>query len=99
MEKCAHCHKVGNDKKTWKSFIARYHEVEIRHFVCPQCDALPFPKFYRLYEDSSYMPTHSTRISDEQIFHSRQKNQAFTENCPVPAAPVKNTLTPDLREV
>jgi len=77
MEKCAHCHKIPNDKKNWKSVTARYHEVEIRHFVCPQCYALPFPRFYRLYEDSSYMRTHYTRTSDEPLLHFRQNSKAL----------------------
>jgi hypothetical protein len=77
MEKCAHCHKIRDDKKNWKSFTARYHEVEIRHFVCPKCYALPFPRFYRLYEDSSCMRNHSTRISDVPPLHFRQSNQSF----------------------
>lgn len=77
MEKCAHCHKIRKDQKAWKSVIARYHEVEIRHFVCPQCYASPFPKFYRLYEDSSYMSTYSTKVFDKPIFHSRQNKQGL----------------------
>lgn len=69
MEKCAHCHKIRNGQKAWKSFIARYHEVEIHHFVCPQCYALPFPKFYRLYEDSSHMHTspQDDRIANRRV--------------------------------
>jgi len=77
MEKCVHCHKIRNDKKTWKSFTARYHEVEIRHSVCPQCYALPFPRFYRLYEDSSCIRIKSNRISDKQPLHLRQDSQTF----------------------
>ena len=77
MEKCAHCHKIPNDKKNWKSVTARYHEVEIRHFVCPQCCASPFPKFYRLYEDSSYRRSHSNRTSDKPLLHFRQNNKIF----------------------
>lgn len=77
MEKCVHCHKIRNDQKNWKSVTARYHEVEIRHFVCPQCYELSFPRFYRLYEDSSGIPTNSNRISDEQLLHLMQDNQTF----------------------
>ena len=78
MIKCAHCHKIRSDKKPWKSVFARYHEVEIIHFVCPQCYALPFPRLYRLYENPSSMRTPSTRTSDETKLHVWQKNQAPT---------------------
>lgn len=74
MEKCAHCHKVGNDKKNWKSFIARYHEVEIRHFVCPQCHASSFPRFYRLYENSSQpcIPAASGSLMNKDLIQGKK---------------------------
>ena len=51
MEKCVQCKKLKDSEAAWKCYFARYHEVEIQHYVCPQCSILSFPKFYRLHED------------------------------------------------
>jgi hypothetical protein len=80
METCAHCHKIRNDKKNWKRVTARYHEVEIRHIVCPECNALPFHRFhrfYRLYEDPSYKSSYNTRAYDKPVLHFLQNNQGL----------------------
>jgi hypothetical protein len=93
MERCAHCHKIRNDNTPWKSVTARYHEVEIHHLVCPQCYALPFPRFYRLYNDSSFMRPYSNGSFDEHSVHSRRGNQARMKIFPVRDAPEKTIDT------
>jgi hypothetical protein len=53
MEKCTHCHTVRNGPDHWRHFVATYHDVEIRHDVCPHCSTRPFPRFYRVQESLS----------------------------------------------
>ncbi len=60
MEKCIYCHKVRNGPDEWRHFVANFHEVEIRHDVCPQCAIHGFPKFYRVHESPAQSPVNGT---------------------------------------
>ncbi len=51
METCTQCKKTKTRNSEWRNYVARYHEVEIWHSVCPQCSELSFPKFYEVHED------------------------------------------------
>lgn len=53
MTKCTHCGRPNTHKAPWKKFIALYHEVEIKHSVCPSCSSVHFPKLYNVKEDTS----------------------------------------------
>jgi hypothetical protein len=64
MEQCAQCKKIRSRGAQWETYVARYHEVEIQHSVCPQCSVLSFPKFYRLYEK---MADNNTNIKNDSL--------------------------------
>jgi len=53
MENCSQCKKTNSQNSRWKNYVARYHDVEIRHSVCPQCSELSFPKLYKVHEDKA----------------------------------------------
>lgn len=53
MENCTQCKKIKSRNSKWKNYIARYHDVEIRHSVCPQCSELSFPKLYKAKESQA----------------------------------------------
>lgn len=52
MEKCTQCKKTEPRRGLWKRYVSRYHDVEIQHYICPQCSVLSFPRFYILHEDT-----------------------------------------------
>ncbi len=54
MEICVQCKKIKKNEDLWKTFVARYHDVEIKHHVCPQCSTSSFPETYKVYEDANY---------------------------------------------
>jgi len=77
MEQCTQCKKTKNREAKWRTYVARYHEVEIQHSICPQCSVLSFPKFYRLHEN---MADNHKNIGNESLGMKNYLIAKFNKN-------------------
>ncbi len=51
---CMHCHKIRDDKKSWRrleAYIHEHSEAKLSHGLCPDCAKKHYPS-YSLSEDS-----------------------------------------------